>query len=85
MEKVFKSRDLATLSEYKHFRNKVKNEVRNFNCKYQEKVASSCKTNSKLFCKYINSKCSVNKTIGNIKYVDESGTECLAKDAKVKI
>ena len=83
-KKFIRNKSSQNLSDYKHQRNLVRKHTRKATVSFQYSVASSCKTNSKKFWQYVNSKSKSYSKISNIKDTDDFGNITVVRDDDTK-
>ena len=70
--------------EYRVVKNTIRNETRKLCRKEQQNIARSCKTNQKIFWKYIKEKTNTKKSLGDIKIINDDGQTVVITDDSVK-
>jgi len=74
-----KTRIIGTLVNYKRVRNDVRNATRSILRAEKDSISKQSKCNAKKFWNYIKTKTRSSDSIGDIKYAQVDGSECLAK------
>jgi len=83
-KKCIKTRSIGTLDNYKRVRNDVRNATRSILRAEQDSISKQSKSNPKKFWNYIKTKTRISDSIGDRKYVQVDGSECLAKTDEEK-
>jgi len=74
-----KSRNDQVYKEYKIVRNKVKRETVKLIQKEQAKISAECKSNPKIFWKYVNRKTKNKDNVSDLKWQNDKGNERTAE------
>lgn len=75
-----KSRNQATLSEYKKLNNLVRKRTREHKAQLHRNIAVSCKSNPKKFWQYVNQRTKPLNQIGDLKVTDNNGTSTIVNE-----